>query len=94
MIPLSQTMFTLSDFLQVWYRSRNCTWLLLGSWRYVVFKSLAVTSCPQPTVAYAKREMYRFSSDLAKLALRIAERYGSLGEKWFAPLPRKAFHIH
>ncbi|PPQ67388.1 hypothetical protein CVT25_005967 [Psilocybe cyanescens] len=28
-----------------------------------------------------RREMYRFSSDLAKLALRIAERYGSSGEK-------------
>ncbi|KAF8912937.1 dual-domain HisK/Mak2 protein kinase [Gymnopilus junonius] len=28
-----------------------------------------------------RREMYRFSADLAKLALRIAERYGSSGEK-------------
>ena len=26
--------------------------------------------------------MYRFSADLAKLALRIAERHGSSGEKW------------
>ncbi|KDR85277.1 hypothetical protein GALMADRAFT_218372 [Galerina marginata CBS 339.88] len=28
-----------------------------------------------------RRELYRFSADLAKLALRIAERYGSSGEK-------------
>ncbi|KAF4623556.1 hypothetical protein D9613_002054 [Agrocybe pediades] len=28
-----------------------------------------------------RRELYRFSSDLAKLALRIADRYGSSGEK-------------
>jgi hypothetical protein len=29
-----------------------------------------------------RRELYRFSVDLAKLALRIAERHGSSGEKW------------
>ncbi|KAF8973859.1 dual-domain HisK/Mak2 protein kinase [Flammula alnicola] len=28
-----------------------------------------------------RRELYRFSADLAKLALRIADRYGSSGEK-------------
>jgi hypothetical protein len=32
-----------------------------------------------------RRELYRFSADLAKLALRIAERHGSSGEKWFVP---------
>ena len=29
-----------------------------------------------------RRELYRFSADLAKVALRIAERYGTSGEKW------------
>jgi hypothetical protein len=29
-----------------------------------------------------RRELYRFSADLAKLALRIADRYGTSGEKW------------
>ncbi|KAF8167825.1 hypothetical protein B0H34DRAFT_645007 [Crassisporium funariophilum] len=32
-------------------------------------------------VAAERRELYRFSVDLAKLALRIAERHGSSGEK-------------
>ncbi|RDB29051.1 Peroxide stress-activated histidine kinase mak2 [Hypsizygus marmoreus] len=31
--------------------------------------------------AAEKRELYRFSTDLGKLALRIAEKYGSSGEK-------------
>ena len=33
-------------------------------------------------VAAERKELYRFSTDIAKLALRIAERYGSPGEKW------------
>ncbi len=28
--------------------------------------------------------MYRFSVDMAKLALRIADKYGGSGEKWYA----------
>lgn len=32
--------------------------------------------------AAEKRELYRFSSDLGKLALLIADRHGSSGEKW------------
>jgi hypothetical protein len=34
------------------------------------------------TAAAEGRELYRFSVDLAKLALRIAERHGTSGEKW------------
>ncbi len=33
--------------------------------------------------AAEQRELYRFSADLARLALRIAERHGSSSEKWF-----------
>lgn len=33
--------------------------------------------------AAEKRELYRFSSDLGKLALKIADKYGSNGEKWY-----------
>ena len=29
-----------------------------------------------------RRELHRFSADLAKLAIRIADRHGSSGEKW------------
>lgn len=41
---------------------------------------------PTPLAAAERRELYRFSSDLAKLALRIAEQHGSSSEKWYAPL--------
>lgn len=37
--------------------------------------------------AAEQRELYRFSADLGKLALRIAERHGSTGEKWYATFP-------
>jgi len=36
------------------------------------------------TVAAERKEMYRFSVDMAKLALRIADRYSGSGEKWYA----------
>jgi hypothetical protein len=32
--------------------------------------------------AAERRELYRFSCDMGKLALKIAERHGSSGEKW------------
>lgn len=36
-----------------------------------------------PHIAAAeRRELYRFSADLGKLALRIADQYGSSSEKW------------
>ena len=35
------------------------------------------------TVAAERKELYLFSTDLAKAALRIAEKHGSTGEKWY-----------
>ena len=35
------------------------------------------------TAAAERKEMYRFSVDLGKLALRIADKYGGSAEKWF-----------
>ena len=32
--------------------------------------------------AAERRELFRFSADLGKLALRIADQYGSSFEKW------------
>jgi plasmid maintenance system antidote protein VapI len=34
--------------------------------------------------AAERRELYRFSADLGKLALRLADQYGSSHEKWLA----------
>lgn len=39
------------------------------------------------SAAAERRELYRFSADLGKLALRIAEKYGSSSEKWFVNGP-------
>ena len=33
--------------------------------------------------AAERRELYRFSADLGKLALRLADQYGSSHEKWY-----------
>jgi hypothetical protein len=33
--------------------------------------------------AAEKRELYRFSADLGRLALNIADRHGGSGEKWY-----------
>jgi len=30
-----------------------------------------------------RRGLYRFAADLGRLALQIAEKYGSMSEKWF-----------
>lgn len=35
-----------------------------------------------PKAAAERRELYRFSADLGKLALRLADQYGSSHEKW------------
>lgn len=35
--------------------------------------------------AAERRELYRFSADLGKLALRLADQYGSNHEKWCVP---------
>jgi hypothetical protein len=35
------------------------------------------------TVAAERKELYLFSTDIAKVALRIAEKHGSTGEKWY-----------
>lgn len=32
------------------------------------------------------RELYRFSADLGRLALNIADRHGSSGDKWYCYL--------
>jgi hypothetical protein len=37
----------------------------------------------QNTVAAERKELYLFSTDIAKVALRIAEKHGSTGEKWY-----------
>jgi len=34
-------------------------------------------------VAAERRELYRFSTDMGKLALSIADKHGSTGEKWY-----------
>ena len=34
------------------------------------------------TAAAERRELFRFSADLGKLALRIADQYGTSFEKW------------
>lgn len=41
---------------------------------------------PSPPAAAERRELYRFSADLGKLALRIADQYGSSFEKWYVPV--------
>lgn len=43
--------------------------------------------------AAERRDLYRFSSDLAKLALRIADVHGSSGEKWYFPLTHHVYHL-
>lgn len=35
-------------------------------------------------VAAERKELYLFSTNIAKVALRIAEKHGSTGEKWYA----------
>ncbi|KAJ3894889.1 hypothetical protein GG344DRAFT_62575 [Lentinula edodes] len=67
----SPTPFSFAEVigLTVWYLHRDSTWLLLGARR-------SAFSC-----AAERRDLYRFSSDLAKLALRIADVHGSSGEK-------------
>ena len=60
-------------------------WALGGPF---IFTYLHLRSCPDivPFPAAAeRRELYRFSTDLAKLALRIADAHGSSMEKWFVP---------
>lgn len=44
--------------------------------------SFCIISSYARTVAAERRELYRFSSDVAKLALRIADKHGTSGEKW------------
>lgn len=39
-----------------------------------------------PLAAAERRELYRFSADLGKLALRIADHFGTSYEKWFGIL--------
>lgn len=53
-------------------------WALGGLSHFGNFSSLLNMA----KVAAERKELYRFSTDIAKLALRIAERYGSSGEKW------------
>lgn len=36
--------------------------------------------------AAERKELYRFSVDLGKLALRIAERHGTNADRWYVPL--------
>jgi hypothetical protein len=70
--------------------ARYRPWFLLGFGRCllicVIRKNYVVDFCFNLTVAAERRELYRFSADIAKLALRIAEKYGTPGEKWYAYL--------
>jgi hypothetical protein len=36
--------------------------------------------------AAERKELYRFSVDLGKLALGIAERYGTNADRWHVPI--------
>jgi hypothetical protein len=47
----------------------------------------AITSCLVTSAAAAERkELYRFSVDLGKLALRIAECHGTNADRWHVPI--------
>lgn len=59
-------------------------WVSFGLWE-VRLNGLAEFFHSHISISSERRELYRFSADLAKLALRIAERHGSSGEKWFVP---------
>ena len=59
-------------------------WVSFGLWE-VCFNGISEFFHSHISLALERRELYRFSADLAKLALRIAERHGSSGEKWFVP---------
>ena len=58
-------------------------WALAG----VYYKYLSVMTCLVTSAAAAERkELYRFSVDLGKLALRIAERHGTNADRWYVPI--------
>ena len=75
-----------SDSLKGWDLSWDGPGFLLGTRRcvpaicMVIFRTLIY---PSPAAA-ERRELFRFSADLGKLALRIADQYGSNFEKWCA----------
>ena len=58
-------------------------WALAGTYH----ECLSAITCLVTSVAAAERkELYRFSVDLGKLALRIAERHGTNADRWHVPI--------
>lgn len=58
-------------------------WALVGVYR----ECLSAIACLVTSAAAAERkELYRFSVDLGKLALRIAERHGTNADRWHVPI--------
>jgi heme/copper-type cytochrome/quinol oxidase subunit 3 len=45
----------------------------------------AITPLTTSAAAAERKELYRFSVDLGKLALRIAECHGTNSDRWYAP---------
>jgi hypothetical protein len=45
--------------------------------------SFSVPTVDPPSATAERKELYRFSADMGKLALCIAEKYGGNGEKWY-----------
>ncbi|KAH9921391.1 histidine kinase [Fomitopsis serialis] len=66
---------------QFGYVLRDSAWLFLGSWRCARSHKQTLTLADEQTAAAERRELYRFSADLGKLALRIADQYGTSYEK-------------
>ena len=56
-------------------------WALSGKIPFSSFQDVYAAHTPE--AAAEKRELYRFSADLGKLALRIADQYGTSLEKWY-----------
>ena len=54
-------------------------WALGGMYQWVSPVDVLIHS---GEAAAERRELYRFSADLGKLALRLADQYGSNHEKW------------
>lgn len=54
----------------------------LGGWLSCEYSTSSSLNVIFQTAAAERREFYRFSADLGKLGLRIAETHGTSAEKW------------
>ncbi len=72
----------LTRAIKTWAGSRNGPGIFLGLGRLVYYIMVAWWYVYLTEGAAENRKKYRFSSDLSKLALRIADRYGTSSEKW------------